>query len=122
MPTNEKRARRWSHCGLLDAELNLPAERYSFGIRRRAAEEATKGAYDEVAKILRTQASAAVAKRQVEEVVRRAAQDFDSYYLGRRLAWLTETTPSSTILVLTLTGATCSLKRRYCETPCTGSC
>ena len=34
----------------LDAalKLNLPIERYSFGIRRRAAEEATKGAYDEV--------------------------------------------------------------------------
>ena len=88
----------------LDAELNLPAERYSFGIRRRAAAEATKGAFDEVVKILGTHASAAVAKRQVEEVVRRAAQDFDSYYLGRRLAWPTETGPSSKILVLTFDG------------------
>ena len=88
----------------LDAELNLPSERYSFGIRRRAAEEATKGAYDEVVTILGTHASAAVAKRQVEEVVRRAAQDFDSYYLERRLAWPTETGPSSQILVLTFDG------------------
>jgi len=88
----------------LDAELNLPTERYSFGIRRRAAEEATKGAFDEVVKILGTHASAAVAKRQVEEVVRRAAQDFDSYYLDRRLAWPTETGPSSKILVLTFDG------------------
>src|SRR5947208_4919387 len=88
----------------LDAELNLPAERYSFGIRRRAAEEATKGAFDEVVKILGTHARAAVAKRQVEEVVRRAAQDFDSYYLDRRLAWPTETGPSSKILVLTFDG------------------
>jgi hypothetical protein len=88
----------------LDAALNLPAERYSFGIRRRAAAEATKGAFDEVVKILGTHASAAVAKRQVEEVVQRAAQDFDSYYLGRRLAWPTETGPSSKILVLTFDG------------------
>lgn len=88
----------------LDAALNLPSERYSFGIRRRAAEEATKGAFDEVVKILGTHASAAVAKRQVEEVVRRAAQDFDSYYLERRLAWPTETGPSSKILVLTFDG------------------
>jgi len=88
----------------LDAELNLPAERYSFGIRRRAAEEATKGAFDEVVKILGTHGSAAVAKRQVEEVVRRAAQDFDSYYLERRLAWPTETGGSSKILVLTFDG------------------
>jgi hypothetical protein len=88
----------------LDAELNLPAERYSFGVRRRAAEEATKGAYDDVVKILGTHASAAVAKRQVEEVVQRAARDFDSYYLERRLAWPTETGPSSQILVLTFDG------------------
>lgn len=88
----------------LDAALNLPAERYSFGIRRRAAAEATKGAFDEVVKILATHASAAVAKRQVEEVVQRAAHDFDSYYLGRRLAWPTETGPSSKILVLTFDG------------------
>src|SRR5438445_186970 len=88
----------------LDAELNLPTERYSFGVRRRAAEEATKGACDEVVKILGTHASAAVAKRQVEEVVRRSAQDFDSFYLERRLAWPTETRPSSNILVLTFDG------------------
>jgi hypothetical protein len=88
----------------LDAELNVPPERYSFGVRRRAAEEATKGAFDEVVKILGTQASAAVAKRQVEEVVRRAAQDFDSFYLERRLAWPTETGPTSTVLVLTFDG------------------
>ena len=88
----------------LDAELNLPVERYSFGIRRRAAEEATKGAFEEVVKILGTHASAAVAKRQVEEVVRRAAQDFDSFYLERRLAWPTETGPSSQLLVLTFDG------------------
>ena len=88
----------------LDAELNLPTERYSFGVRRRAAEEATKGAFDEVVKVLGTHASADVAKRQVEEVVRRAAQDFDSFYLDRRLAWPTETGPSSKILVLTFDG------------------
>ena len=88
----------------LDANLNLPAERFSFGVRRRAAEEATKGAFDEVVKVLGTHASAAVAKRQVEEVVRRAAQDFDSFYLERRLGWPTETGPSSKILVLTFDG------------------
>lgn len=88
----------------LDAALNLPPERYSFGIRRRAAEEAAKGAFDEVVRVLATQSGAAVAKRQVEEVVRRAAQDFDSFYLERRLAWLGETTPSSQVLVLTFDG------------------
>jgi hypothetical protein len=95
----------------LDAELNLPAERYSFGIRRRAAEEATKGAFEEVVKILGTHASAAVATRQVEEVVRRAAHDFDSFYLERRLAWPAETHPSSTLLVLTFDGKGVPMRR-----------
>src|SRR5256712_2371910 len=88
----------------LDAALNLPTERYSFGIGRRGAEEATKGAFEEVVKILGTHASAAVAKRQVEDVVRRAAKDFDSYYLGRRLAWPAESASASQILVLTFDG------------------
>jgi hypothetical protein len=95
----------------LDAELNLPPERYSFGIRRRAAEEATRGAYDDVVKILGTEASAAVAKRQVEEVVRRAVQDFDSFYLERRLAWPTETGASRHILVLTFDGKGVPMRR-----------
>lgn len=64
----------------LDAELNLPGEVYSFGIRRRAAEEAAKGLFDEVVKVLGQHSGAEIAKRQVEEVVRRAAQDFDGFY------------------------------------------
>lgn len=88
----------------LDAALNLPTERYSFGIRRRAAEEATKGAFDEAVAVLTTHSSAAVAKRQVEEVVRRAAADFNDFYLARRLAWPAETSASSDVLVLTFDG------------------
>jgi len=85
----------------LDAALNLPPERYSFGVRQRAAEEATKGAFDEVVHVLATYSGADIAKRQVEEIVRRAADDFDSFYLARRLDWEAETTPASTVLVLT---------------------
>lgn len=84
----------------VDADLNLPSERHSFGIRRRAAEEATKGSFDEVVKVFETHTGAAVAKRQVEAIVRRAAEDFDSFYFERRLHWPVETTASSTILVL----------------------
>ena len=88
----------------LDAALNLPTERYSLGIRRRAAEEATKGAFDETVQALTTQSGAHVAKRQVEEVVRRAAADFDAFYFARRLAWPAETGVSSDVLVLTFDG------------------
>jgi hypothetical protein len=84
----------------VDAELNLPSERFSFGMRRRAAEEATRGSFDEVVRVFETHTGAAVAKRQVEAIVRRAADDFDRFYFERRLQWPVETTAASHLLVL----------------------
>jgi len=88
----------------LDAELNLPDDKYSFGIRRRAAEEAAKGSYDEAVAVLTKHTGAEVAKRQVEEVVRRAAQDFDGFYLARRLEWQARVAEAGDILALTFDG------------------
>ncbi|MCU0294283.1 MAG: ISKra4 family transposase, partial [Thermoanaerobaculaceae bacterium] len=64
----------------LDAELNLPAEQYSFGLRRLAAVEVAKGSFEEAVASLKGQTGAELAKRQVEQLVRRAAQDFDAFY------------------------------------------
>lgn len=85
----------------LDAELNLPKEVYSLGIRRRAAEEAVKGSYEDAVKVLAKHTGAEMAKRQVEEVVHRAAQDFDGFYVARRLEWQASAAESGGILVLT---------------------
>ena len=64
----------------LDAELNLPKESYSFGLRRRVAEEASKASFDEVVACLEKHTGTPVPKRQVEQLVARAAQDFDAFY------------------------------------------
>ena len=64
----------------LDGELNLPRELYSHELRRRAAEEVAKGSYDETASALARSTGSAVPKRQIEELVVRAAQDFDAFY------------------------------------------
>lgn len=64
----------------LDEELNLPRELYSHELRRRAAEEVAKGSYDEAVATLARSTGSAVAKRQVEELAVRAAQDFDAFY------------------------------------------
>jgi len=64
----------------LDAELNLPAERYSFELRRRVAEEAAKNAFDETVETVAKTTGGHVPKRQVEELAKRAAQDFDAFY------------------------------------------
>ncbi len=67
----------------LDAQLNLPAERYSLEVRRRAALEASKNSFDETVRTLRAYTGAQVGKRRVEELVERAAQDFDAFYEQR---------------------------------------
>lgn len=64
----------------LDGELNLPRELYSHELRRRAAEEVAKGSYDEAVASLAGVTGSPVPKRQVEELVVRAAQDFDAFY------------------------------------------
>jgi hypothetical protein len=68
----------------LDGQLNLPPERYSLEVRRRAAEEAAKSSFDETMHTLQSYTGAEVPKRQVEQLVERAAQDFEAFYEARR--------------------------------------
>jgi hypothetical protein len=68
----------------LDGHLNLPEERYSHELRRRAAEEASKNSFDETVNTLERYTGTRIPKRQVEELVVRAAQDFDAFYEARR--------------------------------------
>lgn len=63
-----------------DAGLNLPEEEYSHGMRRRAAEEAAKVSYKETVDFLARHTGGQVAPRQTQELVRRAARDFDTFY------------------------------------------
>jgi hypothetical protein len=88
----------------LDAELNLPDEKYSLGVRRRAAELATKQSFDEaVAEIAKT-TGADVPKRQLEELIVRAARDFDAFYLRREEQAAAVTSESGSILVISTDG------------------
>ncbi len=63
-----------------DAALNLPEERHSHGLRRLAAVESSKGSFDEATMTIRAASGANVGKRQVEELARRAAVDFEGFY------------------------------------------
>lgn len=64
----------------LDAELNLPKERHSLELRRRVATEAAKSSFDETLEMIRNTTGGHMAKRQLEELTIRAAQDFDAFY------------------------------------------
>jgi hypothetical protein len=80
-----------------DASLNLPPESYSLGVRRRAAEEAACGSFEHVVDRLNETTGATVHKRQVEQLVCRAAEDFEQFYLER------EPEPEDDTLYLALT-------------------
>jgi hypothetical protein len=87
-----------------DAELNLPPEIYSHGVRRRAAEEAARGSFDETVLAMARTTGAEVAKRQVEQLAARAAKDFDAFYAARGMTTLAEADQTAPILVLTTDG------------------
>jgi hypothetical protein len=64
----------------MDGALNLPREMFSHGIRRMVAKEVARASFDEVVEIVRDYTGSTIAKRQVEELAVRAAQDFDAFY------------------------------------------
>jgi len=68
----------------LDAALNLPPERYSLEVRRRVAEAAASRSFEDALFDLARSTGAEVPKRQAEQLVVRAAQDFDAFYEARR--------------------------------------
>jgi len=68
----------------LDAELNVPPERYSLELRRRVAEEAAKNSFDETFETISKTTGGHIPKRQLEQLAKRAAQDFDTFYEKRQ--------------------------------------
>jgi hypothetical protein len=85
----------------MDAELNLPVEHASHGVRRLVAQTASVASFDETLAELRRTTGAATGKRQIEELVERAARDVDAFYAERGALALREATRSGSILVLT---------------------
>lgn len=87
----------------LDAELNLPNERYSLELRRRVAEEAAKSSFDETQESIGKTTGGHVPKRQIEELVKRAARDFDAFY-QRRHGQSAEAEATGSELVISVDG------------------
>ena len=64
----------------LDAELNLPPDKYSHGLREMLVEEVVGGSFDEAVDHLVRAGGGQIAKRQAEEVSVHLSQDFDAFY------------------------------------------
>jgi len=88
----------------LDAALHLPPERYSHTLRRRAGETAAQTSFDEVVSLLKQTTGARVPKRQAEQLIQRAAQDFEAFYETQRAQTAKEVRASGSILVISSDG------------------
>lgn len=88
----------------LDAELNLPPELYSHGVRRRTAVLVAKASFDEAVSDLSETTGASVPKRQAEQLAARAAVDFDDFYAERESAAQSGSAATSDLLVMTADG------------------
>lgn len=64
----------------LDGALNLPADRYSHGLRRRVAKAVATGSFDEAVKTINETTGGSVPKRQVEQLAQRVSADFVEFY------------------------------------------
>lgn len=85
----------------LDAELNLPVEAYSLGVRRVVAEQAAQVSFDATGESVEKQTGTVVGKRQIEELAQRATADFDAFYAQRTPV---AGTPDRSILAISADG------------------
>lgn len=70
----------------LDEKLGLPREVYSLGLRKRIAEETRAQSWDQAVGRVDATTGGHIPKRQAEELVERAAQDFEAFYAERQQA------------------------------------
>jgi len=85
----------------LDGELNLPKDKYSHGLRRRAAEGVALDSFDEAVADIDKTTGGKIPKRQTEEVAVAVAQDFDAFYSSREAK---ESRQTSSILAMSTDG------------------
>jgi hypothetical protein len=64
----------------LDAELNLPPDKYSHGLREVVLQEVVGGSFDEAVEHLARAGGGRMAKRQAKDVAVHLSQDFDAFY------------------------------------------
>ena len=76
----------------LDAQLNLPADKYSHGLRQRVAHEVAKGSFDAAVESVQRSTGGKVPKRQAEVLATEVSGDFEAFYETRQAAQPESTT------------------------------
>ena len=85
----------------LDGALNLAADCYCDGLRRRVSEEASRHAFDDAVEAVEKTTGGKVPKRQAQALAKDVSQDFEAFYEGRRVRDAEATTDP---LVLSIDG------------------
>lgn len=67
----------------LDGMLNLAGDSYSLNIRSMLGNEAARGSFDDAIAAVASRTGVTIPKRQAEELVQKAAVDFDTFYERR---------------------------------------
>ena len=87
-----------------DAQLNLPAHGYSHRLQKRVAAKAAKASFEGVVNDIATETGVRIGKRQVEQIVYAAAQDFDAFYAQGCAEEVQQQVHAKPIQVLTFDG------------------
>jgi hypothetical protein len=80
-----------------DAALNLPAGKYSHGLRRLVAQAAAQGSFEQAQAAVQTATGLTIGKRQIEALAAAAAADLDAFYAQCNMP----ACPDGDVLVLT---------------------
>jgi hypothetical protein len=64
----------------LDLELNLPPNKYSFGLQRIAASEIARSSFESTQETLKDRTGVEIGKRQLEDLASEMAADFEPFY------------------------------------------
>jgi len=91
-----------------DAQLNLPLDQYSDGLRRQTALAVSEQSFDKASESISRNSATTVAKRQLEQITGQMSQDFDAFYQSRQ----SEVTDSTDLLVLTCDGKGVVMRQR----------
>ncbi len=87
----------------LDGELNLPLEKYSHGLSERVASAVAFNGFNQTVEIIEKTTAGKVPKRQVEELAKKTAGDFDKFYETQQLKSLQEGNTGE-LMVITVDG------------------
>ncbi len=83
-----------------DAELNLPTEKQSHGLRKLAAVESVRGSFQDAAAAITRATGVRIGKRQTEQLAQTAARDVEEFYAAAR----PDPAPAQVLLVLQFDG------------------